>query len=412
MKTIQRILVIDDDPSLGEFISTAAEGVGAHCISTTTSAEFFANLTPDITLVMVDLVMPQVDGVQILRKLAEKQCQANVVLMSGLSNRVIQTAEQLATTLGLVVAGHLQKPIRLLELEEIMELSIRPVVDAKVKQVHTFDFPDQDLLDAFTNNQFVNHYQPQTLISSGDVVGLEALVRWQHPVFGLMFPDAFLPRVESLGLMDRLWWAVTRQAFSDVRRFEPYAGAHCGMSFNVSVHTLRDLELPDRFSDLAREYGVSLETTTVEITEGGLVKHLSNTLDVLARLRMKQVKLSIDDFGTGYSMMRQLQTIPATELKIDKSFVMNCLDSESDRIMVTKSIEIGHELGLKVVAEGVETIDQLEFLRERGCDISQGYLISRPKPVAEITAWLRDYSATQFLPSPTTIINGGKSSPA
>jgi EAL domain-containing protein (putative c-di-GMP-specific phosphodiesterase class I) len=225
-----------------------------------------------------------------------------------------------------------------------------------------------------------------------------------------MFPDAFLARLESRGLMDRLWWTVARRAFSDVRRFEPYAGVQCGMSLNISVHSLQDLALPDRFSDLAKEYGVALESITIEITEGGLVKHLSKTLDVLARLRIKRVGLSIDDFGTGYSMMQQLQTIPATELKIDKSFVQKSRDSESDRIMVTKSVEIGHELGMKVVAEGVETIDQLEFLRELGCDIAQGYFFSRPKSAVELSVWLRDYSAMQMLPSPTTIINGGKSS--
>jgi len=410
MKTIQRILVIDDDPSLGEFISAAAEGVGAQCIATTKPAEFFEHLTPDVTLVMVDLIMPNVDGVQILRQLAERHCDVNLVLMSGLSNRVIQTAQQLAITLGLEVVGYLKKPIRLLELEEVFAAPIRRVSGEVPKKARDLDFSDDALLDAFTNNEFVNHYQPQIRISSGAVVGVEALVRWQHPVHGLMFPDAFLARLESRGLMDRLWWTVARRAFSDVRRFEPYAGVQCGMSLNISVHSLQDLALPDRFSDLAKEYAVALESITIEITEGGLVKHLSKTLDVLARLRIKRVGLSIDDFGTGYSMMQQLQTIPATELKIDKSFVQKSRDSESDRIMVTKSVEIGHELGMKVVAEGVETIDQLEFLRELGCDIAQGYFFSRPKSAVELSVWLRDYSAMQMLPSPTTIINGGKSS--
>ena len=396
METKQSILVIDDDPNLGEFISAAASGVGVQCVTTTTSAEFFEHLTPDITLVLLDLIMPQVDGVQVLRQLAERHCHASLILMSGLSSRVIQTAEQLATSLGLLVVGHLQKPITLLQLEEVFATPIRAVLERGSKPSHSIELPDEAFTNLFIKEEDVNFYQPQIDIPSGEVMGVEALVRWQHPEYGLIFPDVFLPRLEKLGLMDRLWWAVSRQAVADVSRFEPYVASRFRMSLNISVHTLYDLTLPDRYAELAREYGVPLDSTTIEITEGGLVKYLSNTLDVLARLRMKGVELSIDDFGTGYSMMQQLQTIPATELKIDKLFVQSSSDSESDRIMVAKSVEIGHGLGMKVVAEGVETREQLEFLRRCGCDIAQGYLFSRPKPKADLVVWLRDYDKRQF----------------
>ena len=133
------------------------------------------------------------------------------------------------------------------------------------------------------------------------------------------------------------------------------------------------------------------EKVILEITETGLIEETSRTLDVLARLRMKRVHLSIDDFGTGYSMMQQLQNIPATELKIDRSFVSNLDGSDSNRVMVQKTIEIGHGLDMKVVAEGVETREQLEFLRANGCDIAQGYFFSRPLSPNDLLAWLDSY---------------------
>jgi EAL domain-containing protein (putative c-di-GMP-specific phosphodiesterase class I) len=160
---------------------------------------------------------------------------------------------------------------------------------------------------------------------------------------------------------------------------------------NESVYSLHDLKFPDMFVSLAEKHGISPANVTIEITESGLIKELPNTLDILTRLRMKQVGLSIDDFGTGYAMMQQLKVIPATELKIDRSFILDMDKNERDRVIVQKTIEIGHELGMHVIAEGVETREQLNFLQLRGCDRAQGYLFSRPLPANEMVAWLHEY---------------------
>jgi EAL domain-containing protein (putative c-di-GMP-specific phosphodiesterase class I) len=142
---------------------------------------------------------------------------------------------------------------------------------------------------------------------------------------------------------------------------------------------------------LAQKHRVPASSIMVEITESGLMRDLSYALDVLARLRMKNVQLSIDDFGTGYAMMQQLVNVPATELKIDRIFVRNMHSNDSDRVMVEKTIELGHDLGMTVTAEGVETEAQLEFLRKKGCDRAQGYLFSRPLPPQQMIAWLSSY---------------------
>jgi EAL domain-containing protein (putative c-di-GMP-specific phosphodiesterase class I) len=250
---------------------------------------------------------------------------------------------------------------------------------------------DAELQRAIESDQFVLHYQPQIDIASGKVVGLEALVRWQHPDCGLIFPDDFVSRLEELGLIDRLGWIVANRGLAEISRFADKRGGTPMLSMNVSISSLRDLKFPDTMAALIAMHGVSPEKVVLEITESGLIKETALTLDVLTRLRMKQVQLSIDDFGTGYSMMQQLLNIPATELKIDKSFVMNMNGSDSNRVMVQKTIEIGHELDMRVVAEGVETRGQLEFLRANGCDTAQGYFFSRPLPVKNLLNWLESY---------------------
>ncbi len=143
---------------------------------------------------------------------------------------------------------------------------------------------------------------------------------------------------------------------------------------------------------LAEEFDISPDKLIVEITESGAVRKMACTLDVLTRLRMKRVQLSIDDFGTGYSMMQQLRNVPATELKIDKTFVQKMQDSESDRVMVLKTIEIGHALNMRVVAEGVETLEQLRRLSQYHCDVAQGYLFSKPLPAEALSAWIKNCS--------------------
>jgi EAL domain-containing protein (putative c-di-GMP-specific phosphodiesterase class I) len=163
------------------------------------------------------------------------------------------------------------------------------------------------------------------------------------------------------------------------------------LSLNASVYSLHDLKFPDTLVSLAERHGVSPGNVTIEITESGLIEELSRTLDILTRLRMKQVKLSIDDFGTGYAMLQQLQNIPATELKIDKSLVQDIHGKDTDRIMVQKTIEMAHELGMQVIGEGVETQEQLDFLRMKDCDGAQGYLFSRPLPPEELMSWLGTY---------------------
>jgi EAL domain-containing protein (putative c-di-GMP-specific phosphodiesterase class I)/ActR/RegA family two-component response regulator len=390
MTVNQKILILDDEVDVGEFVSAAAQGMGFECTATTDATTFLKALTPDTTLILLDLLMPDMDGIELLRLLGEQKCKASIVLMSGVDKRVLKTAAQLAQVLGLSIVGHLQKPFRLTELEGILARSSEPAT-LPIVQPEAQITQNEELRNAIERDEFVLHYQPLIDIATGRILGVEALVRWQHPERGLIFPDNFIGRMEGLGLIDELGWIVVNRGLSEVGQFANGDGRAPMLSLNESVYSLHDLKLPDILVSIAEKYGISPGNVTIEITESRLIEELSRTLDILARLRMKQVKLSIDDFGTGYAMMQQLKIIPATEMKIDRSFVQDMQSSEQDRIMVEKSIEMGHELGMNVIAEGVETQEQLDFLRLKGCDGAQGYLFTRPLPPAELVSWLKTY---------------------
>jgi EAL domain-containing protein (putative c-di-GMP-specific phosphodiesterase class I)/ActR/RegA family two-component response regulator len=395
MRNVGNILVIDDEADVGEFICAAATGLELRCVATTDVADLPRLCTPETTLILLDLMMAEVDGIEVMRLLSGLKCEARIVLMSGISKRVLETAEKLGRALGLSVVGHLVKPFRLAELEDVLKTHATHEGLIPIKRVSEIFIPEGGLRRALDNNEFELYYQPQIEIATEKVLGLEALIRWQHPIQGLIYPDDFIGRAEATGLIDELGWMVANRGMSEFKQFANDGLALPRLALNVSVHSLRDLGFPDNFLALTEKHDVPLESVIIEITESGLIDQLSRTLDVLTRLRLKNVQLSIDDFGTGYAMMQQLVNIPATELKIDKLFVMNMDVNGSDRVMVQKTIEIGHELGMKVMAEGVETKAQLEYLRLKGCDSAQGYFFSRPLPLNQMVSWLEAYRARQ-----------------
>ncbi|MGA8742141.1 MAG: EAL domain-containing response regulator, partial [Terracidiphilus sp.] len=297
MSSSDRIVLIDDDRVVGEIVSALAKAMGLQCDVTRTPEEFFKRVGPDTSLILLDLVMPEMDGIEILRLLGERNCKARIVLMSGINIRVIETAKKLAQSLGLSVVGHLQKPFPIGQLQDLLGANIAPEKPADLEQEQQIAIADEDVRQAFDRNEFVIYYQPQINITTGVVTGVEALSRWNHPELGLVFPDNFIHRIEALGLMDRFCWLTAERALNEVKRFS--ANGHLPrLAINISVSSLRDLKFPDIFMSLAHKYDFPAERIVLEITESGLME-FSLALDVLTRLRMRNFKLSIDDFGTG-----------------------------------------------------------------------------------------------------------------
>jgi diguanylate cyclase (GGDEF)-like protein/PAS domain S-box-containing protein len=241
-------------------------------------------------------------------------------------------------------------------------------------------------------HQFLLHYQPQVDVTSGQVVGVEALVRWQHPQFGMVVPDRFIPIAEETGLILPLGAWVLEAAVEQLAAWESQGLRGLRMAINLSARQLRDNGLLPVIEAVLGRYGVRAEQIELEITESAAMENAERTAAILLQLRAMGVGLAIDDFGTGYSSLSYLKRLPVGTLKIDRSFVMDIERDENDAAICTATISLAHSLGLSVVAEGVETAAQLEYLKKLGCDLAQGYYFSKPMPAEECTAFIRKQS--------------------
>jgi diguanylate cyclase (GGDEF)-like protein len=244
------------------------------------------------------------------------------------------------------------------------------------------------LRQAVTNESLEVYVQPKVAVGSGDVTGVEALLRWNDPERGFVPPDQFIPLAENSGLIRPLTDFVLREAIKACARWQS-AAPGVGVAVNLSARSLRDSGLVDQVAEQLARYDLPADLLTLEITESSVMADPSSTLRVLLRLRRRGVRLSIDDFGTGYSSLSHLRRLPVAEVKIDKSFLLHMDANDEDEAIVRSIVELGHTLGLEDVAERVERSPVLQMLGELGCDHAQGYLVSRPMPVGEFTRWYR-----------------------
>jgi diguanylate cyclase (GGDEF)-like protein len=246
-----------------------------------------------------------------------------------------------------------------------------------------------ELRRAIDEEELVVHYQPKADLRTGRIVGAEALVRWQHPDHGLMPPDAFIPIAEHTGLIRPLTLHILNEALRQYSSWRE-SGFEINVAVNLSVRSLLDHQLTEDVGRLLRKWNVLPQGLELEITESVLMTDMSRSLASLNALRDMGVTLAVDDFGTGHSSLAYLKRLPVHELKIDKSFVMNMMGSDNDAVIVRSTIDLGRNLGLSVVAEGVESLRVWKRLLELGCSVAQGYFISRPVPGSEITRWLKN----------------------
>jgi len=245
-----------------------------------------------------------------------------------------------------------------------------------------------DLRDAIELGDLDVHFQPKIELKTSTVIGAEALVRWHHPSRGWVAPDDFIAVAEETGLIKRVTDQVLTKALSAARNWHA-AGHLLRVAVNLSTHDLLDELLAERIARLLEQHGMAPSMLTLEITESSLLADTPRTMTTIERLRRLGVNLSLDDFGTGYSSLSYLRRLPVNELKVDRSFVSNLLLDKQDEVIVRSTIDLGHNLGLQVVAEGIESSPVLERLADLGCDIGQGYGISRPLPADLFDRWLR-----------------------
>jgi diguanylate cyclase len=250
-----------------------------------------------------------------------------------------------------------------------------------------------ELRQAIDHGELVLHYQPKVDAHTGQMLGVEALVRWQHPEHGLLSPADFIPLAERTGLIGPLTHFVLDAALRQCRDWRR-AGHELAIAVNVSARSLLDLSFPDQVAGLLARWEVPTRLLLVEITESTIMADPTHALEILGRLNIMGVQVAIDDFGTGYSSMAHLKTLPVHELKVDRSFVSQMTSSTSDAVIVRSTVDLGRNLGLRVVAEGVEDPQTLQALDALGCDAIQGYFISRPVPADDLIHWLEQQAAT------------------
>jgi EAL domain-containing protein (putative c-di-GMP-specific phosphodiesterase class I)/ActR/RegA family two-component response regulator len=408
----KRLLILDDDPLIGQTIQFIAEDAGFDSHFTDEPGEFFQKLQDwGPTHIALDLVMPQMDGVEVMVELSRLGVDARIIITSGVGSRVLDAARRSATEHGLDFAGALAKPFSPARLQAL--LTAEPDNRAhpgdggvrspphRMQEKPAFRVTAEALEHALANRQLRLDYQPKIRCNTGEIAGFEALVRWHHPEAGLVMPDRFIPFAEENGYMERLTEEVLEQALGWFYRFMADSGGPTGntgggeslephVSINLSARNLKDMQFADRVAAKCQELGLETRHVIFELTETSAMEDPVISLDLLTRLRVKGFSLSIDDFGTGFSSMVQLVRLPFSELKVDKSFVINAMTSEESRTIIRSTVELGQSLGLRVTAEGVENAQTLDLLRDIGCDLAQGYHIARPMSEDALGDWLNE----------------------
>lgn len=379
------LLVVDDDPELLALIAEIGKRSGFAVVTADSSSAFrqaVAQSPP--SLVILDLQMDDMDGVEGLRHLAAAYSKADILLLSGMDNKVLGTARQFGLSLGLSMLDALQKPVRMHELETYL---------LKHNGERT-PLTGEEFRRAINEYEFVLHYQPILhRVEHGWSVGaVEALVRWQHPQRGLLSPAQFLPMVERENLMTELTDFVLTESLRQVGHWHS-CGLHIGLAVNLAARTVADLNFPDRLTQVLREYGVPPAYLCFEVTEAASVGDQELVMDSFARLRVRGVELALDDFGVGTSSVTQLYKMPYSSIKIDRTLIAEMSDSQQARTVVSALVDLGHKLSLSVCAEGVETHIAFERLERLGCDQLQGDHISKPVTAVELEGFIHAWSA-------------------
>ena len=384
-----KLFILDDDELYTELLVEVAKDQGWQVEYDTNPLSFLQREISAQSVLVLDLFMPEIDGIEVIRSLAERDQKIPLILVSGFDNKVLHSAQQLAEAHNMQVIDTLTKPFKMQEFVALLEEIKHDYFTRETSPENTITFSKKELETALLKDEFVLHYQPQIEINSREVISVEALVRWQHPELGLIFPDKFISLAEEYGLIELMTRKVLSYAARDLGELEK-SGFELGMAVNVTAENITSLFLPEQLKKLMDESDISPDKMTLELTESAVMGRLTSSLDVLNRLRMKGFHLSIDDFGTGYSSLQQLYQAPFNELKIDRTFVSNLMRDKEALVIVKICITLARMLNMKSLAEGVESLEILEQLRQFGCDIAQGYYVSKPLDFDSLVNWLID----------------------
>jgi EAL domain-containing protein (putative c-di-GMP-specific phosphodiesterase class I)/FixJ family two-component response regulator len=394
MMTIRHILIIEDDPfQLNLMFQCMSKLTNANINVALNGHEALYHLKqlkkPD--LILCDLCMPQMDGIEFLREISQQQLDSKIIITSCASTDVLFSVQEMASSYGLKNVLTMEKPISYSSLEQLIKQFNQPQLKAESNVKPKYQPTDDELIDALRLRQFIPFFQPHIDEKSNSVCGAEALVRWNHPSKGILTPDIFINLLTQVGLIHELTLEILNSAITSGARWHKM-GLMYRLSVNVSSLDLIDLSFADAVLDILNCHNFPPGYLTLEVTETDICTHKGKALDTMNRLRINGVELSIDDFGTGTASLMQLITSPFSELKVDKLFVSNMFMDPKHFTAVQVSLFLAQQLGLRSVAEGVESKEQEKVLKELGCNVLQGYNYAPAMPETIFLKWCSQFS--------------------
>jgi EAL domain-containing protein (putative c-di-GMP-specific phosphodiesterase class I)/CheY-like chemotaxis protein len=369
-------------------VSTAADGYAA--------LEIVMSPGAAIDIIISDLDMPGMDGLEFMRHVGEAHIPVSIILASAMESVLLDSVETMTRAYGVKILGVIQKPITPEKLAALIKLHLPAQANPNLTQTDALSFTIEEIVQGIRNDEFEPFFQPKVELASGRIKGAEALARWRHPQKGIVAPYAFVGLLEEHDHIDKLTWLMLSKAVDFCCEWRTKSGLDVSVSVNVSAKSLTDMNFADRVTELVKCKSLDCRNIILEVTESAATTDIGHSLETLSRLRMKGFGLSIDDYGTGYSSLQQLARIAFTEIKLDQSFIKSAVTQQAARIILQSSIDMAKKLGIVTVAEGIETENDWDLLRELGCDLAQGYLIAKPLEASEFLTWARDRTGVDW----------------
>ncbi|CAK0757669.1 hypothetical protein CCP3SC15_220026 [Gammaproteobacteria bacterium] len=387
------VLIIDDDDFTRELIEDLLRDLGITkilCAGNGAQAlGLFKSLDILPALVICDINMPEMDGVEFLRHLAELNFSGGICMLSGVHSALLEPAQHLADAYRLNFVGILEKPVEHRHLAKLLgKLCERKKYPYSPKE--NIEISPEELREGMAQGHITLFFQPKVELQQQRVIGAECLARYQHPHYGLLGPAAFIPTAEKYQLIDELTLIILRQAARQLSVWQQ-SGHRLKLSVNISMLNLHRLDLPEIFEKIVVEAGIQPQDIILEVTESGFPEQLAVCLEILVRLRIKGFLLSLDDFGTGYSTIQNLGRFPFSEIKLDRGFVADATHDDKAFSILESCIRLGKSLKLNLVAEGVENREELDLVTRLGCDEVQGYFFARPLPADILLTWKTEW---------------------
>lgn len=388
-------LVAEDDEFQRRWLVVMLTKLGARhiveAVDGRTALDILQDGAQQIDISFIDLNMPDVDGIEVVRHLAKAEHPTAIVLVSALGSALLFSVETMSHAYGVNLLGSFEKPATPEVLQELLNRYRPPQPHAGNKRDPLPCFSLEEIREGVRLEQFEPFFQPKVELTSGKVKGVEAFVRWKHPQYGIVSPPAFIPTLEASGHMEALTWSVITKSVAACRDWHD-RGLMLSVSINLSATSLAEAGLAERILAHIAEHHIAPQYVTFEITELIAMTDVPICLENLARLRMKGFGLSVDDYGTGHSNMQQLLRIPFLDLKIDRSFVAGAARNEQMEIALSSCLELARKLRRSSVAVGIETREDWDLLRDLGCTYGQGYYIAKPMEYGTVPGWVEEWS--------------------